>query len=229
MEKRQITEEENGILSEYGILSDEIVNPGIQVYERGEILIDDGKPLTDLLLLTEGKVKTLIPAEGKAGLLLGMYVNRGIFDDTCLFRQDRVSHIRAVAESQVSVIALPYDINCRILMEQPQFIRYLASGFASFIDQAMNSFFFQKYPLEYQLCSYIAANRRDAEFVPVMKKLCRDLEAGEREIERCFQLLMNKGVLARGQKGYRIADPVRFEEYNKGIYMPKKQGGNHAG
>ena len=60
MEKRQITEEENRILSEYGILSDEIVNPGIQVYERGEILIDDGKPLTEvaqLMGLSYGAVK----------------------------------------------------------------------------------------------------------------------------------------------------------------------------
>ena len=229
MKKRQMNESENAVLEEYGIPFEEIVNPGIQEYEAGETILEDGERLSDILFLIQGQIRTLIPAEGKKGLLVGRYKDRGIFDDTALFRTDGRSHISAQAETDAALLALPYDINRRILLEQPAFVYYLASHFASYIDQAMNSFYFQKYPLEYEICSYIAANRTDWEYALNIDEMCRDLSVGKRQTERCLEMLCDKGILSRGKIGYRIEDPNRFEEYNRGLFSPKKRGDRHAG
>ncbi|MBR2793967.1 MAG: cyclic nucleotide-binding domain-containing protein [Solobacterium sp.] len=229
MKKRQIRDEENELLKEYGIQAEDIVNPGILECEEGEILLEDGQKIDDLLFLVRGQVRTLIPAEGKKGLLVGRFCDRGIFDDTALFRKNSTSHIRAVTESEATVIAMPFEINRRVLLDQPPFLRYLASTFASSIDQAMNSFYFQKYPLEYEVCTYIASNRTDREYALDIPKMCRELAIGERQAERCLNMLCDKGILSRGRIGYRIEDPYRFEEYNRGMFSPAKKGGRHAG
>ena len=93
----------------------------------------------------------------------------------------------------------------------------------------MNSFYFQKYPLEYEVCTYIAANRTDREYALDIPKMCRELSIGERQAERCLNMLCDKGILSRGRIGYRIEDPYRFEEYNRGMFSPVKKGGRHAG
>lgn len=229
MKKRQMTVQESEVLKAYGVCEEDIVNPGIAEYEAGEILLEDGQKMRDLLFLVSGDVITLIPAEGKKGLLVGRYKDRGIFDDTALFRRDNASHVRVIAESTVTVIAMPFDINRRVLLDQPSFIRYLASNFASYIDQAMNSFYFQKYPLEYEVCTYIASNRTDTEYALNLSEMCRDLSIGRRQAERCLAMLCDKGILSRGRIGYRIEDPNRFEEYNRGTVTPKKRGQKHAG
>ena len=229
MRTRQISDGEAAALfSEYGISAEEIVNPGVREYGAGELLLEDGEKLSDILFLLKGNVKTLIPFEGKPGLLLGKYCDRGVFDDTALFRRDGISHVRAVSESDVTVIAMPYDINRRILLDQPSFMRYLASNFASYIDQAMSSFYFQKYPLEYAVCTYIAGNRTDREYALDLDVMCSELGIGKRQAERCLEMLCDKGILSRGKIGYRIEDPNRFEEYNRGQNSPQKRG-RHAG
>lgn len=223
MKELQYTDEQLMILNEYGIDLSDIVNPSFRSYNAGEFLTDDGEKAENLFFLVSGSVRTLIPAKGHTGFVLGSYLNRGIFDDTVLFRKDGRNHIRSVCESDVEVFALPLAINARILKEQIPFLHKLSEIYSVFIDQVMNSFYFQRFPFEYLLCSYIAVKRTSAEWVPDFKKVARDLDSTPRNVERCLELLVNKGVLDKGEKGYLITDPIRFEEYNKGLYKPKRK------
>ena len=223
MKDLETKEESLSVLEEYGIDLQDIVNPQLRSYNAGEILCDDGDHADELFFLVEVVVKTLIPKEGKSGLVLGRYSNRGVFDETVLFRQDGRSHIRAVCETDVTVFALPLNINKRILLEQNSFLIKEAASLSIYMDQAMNSFYFQKYPFEYMLCSYIAVKRTDAEWVPNIEETAADLNVPERFVERCLELLVNKGVLGEGKKGYVVQDVLRFESYNKGLYKPRRK------
>lgn len=227
MRELETLDEHIRVLKDYDIDLTEIVNPQLCAYNPGEFICDDGEEMSDLFFLMEGSVKTLIPAKEKSGLALGRYMNRGVFDDTLLMRNDRISHIRAVCETDVKAIALPLLQNREVLMNQPAFILHLARGYASFIDQSMNSFFFKKYPMEVILCSYIAAKRTDLEWVPDWDKCAKDLNTTPRILKRCMVMLLNKGILKKGKEGYMIADPILFEEYNRGIFATHRRRKHH--
>lgn len=223
MEELETLQSHLDILTEYGIELNDIVNPQRQSWNAGDILCDDGEVPDALYFLISGTVRTLIPIEGKQGLVLGGYANRGVFDETVLFREDNRAHIRAVCETDVEVIALPLPINKPILLKQNSFLMKEAQSLSLFMDQAMNSFYFQKYPFEYMLCSYIAVKRTDAEWVCNIEETAKDLEVTPRFVERCLELLVNKGILKEGEKGYVIEDVLRFESYNKGLYKPRRK------
>ncbi|MBQ9327633.1 MAG: cyclic nucleotide-binding domain-containing protein [Solobacterium sp.] len=221
MKKTTATGEELKVLEDYGIDISTIMNPQFVTCEEGEWITEDGEFCEDLFFLYEGTVTTLIPAQQKQGLLIGSYSNRGIFDDTILFRDENRSVIRAVTQSPAKLISLPLELNKSALLSQNAFLIHVSKGFSQFIAQTMNSFYFQKYPLEYLLCSYIAVNRTAKEWIPDWDSVGRDLELSPRAIERCMRLLEDKGILNKGDAGYLIADPILFEEYNKGLYVPK--------
>lgn len=223
MKELETLEEHLDLLREYGIDLQDIVNPVRQGFNAGELLCDDGVPAEALYFLLKGTVRTLIPREGKSGLVLGRYANRGVFDETVLFREDGRAHVRAVCETDVEVMALPLPINKPILLEQNSFLLKEAQNLSIFMDQAMNSFYFQKYPFEAMMCSYIAVKRTDAEWVCNVEETAGDLEVSPRVVERCLELLVNKGILAEGEKGYVIEDVLRFESYNKGLYKPRRK------
>ncbi len=227
MRELETLEEDVHILEDYDIDLTDIMNPQLCAFNPGEFLCEDGEEMQYLYFLAEGSVKTLIPAKEKAGLALGRYVDRGIFDDTLLMRDDNISHIRAVCETDVKVISVPLLHNREVLISQPAFVLHLAKGYAAFIDQSMNSFFFKKYPLEVMLCSYIAAKRTDIEWVPDWDKCAKDLKTTRRTLERCMGMLLNKGILKEGEKGYMIADPILFEEYNRGIFATHRRKKHH--
>lgn len=214
-------------LADYDIDLNDIVNPQLCAFNPGEFICEDGEEMQDLFFLLEGSVKTLIPAKDKSGLALGRYVGRGVFDDTLLMRDDNMAHVRAVCETDVKAIALPLSLNKDILLKQPLFILNLAKGYASFIDQSMNSFFFKKYPMEVMLCSYIAAKRTDLEWIPDWDRCAKDLSTTPRILKRCMGMLLNKGILKKGEKGYMIADPILFEEYNRGIFATHRRRKHH--
>ena len=211
------------ILKEYGIELNDIVNPQRQSWNAGDILCDDGEVADAVYFLISGTVRTLIPIEKKPGLVLGRYANRGVFDETVLFREDGRAHIRAICETDVEVISLPLPVNKSVLLKQNSFLMKEAESLSLFMDQAMNSFYFQKYPFEYMMCSYIAVKRTDAEWVADIEETARDLEVTPRFVERCLELLVNIGVLKKGEKGYIIEDVLRFESYNKGLYKPRRK------
>lgn len=223
MKELETKEEHLALMKEYGVDLSNIVNPHRVRFNAGELLVEDGTRAEHLFFLIDGTVRTLIPAEGKSGLVIGRYVNRGIFDDTVLFRKDGRNHIRAVAETTSEVIAIPREINTRTLKEQPAFLQYIAENYAVFIDQTMNSFYFQKYPFEYLLCSYIAVTRTGPEWVEDLETTAKELKSTPRNVERCLSLLVNKGILEQGEKGYFVSDILLFEEYNKGLYRPRKR------
>ena len=219
MKELEFKQEHLQILSEYHIDVTNIINPQLRGFNPGEWLCEDGERMSHIFFLVSGTVRTLIPAKERNGLVIGQYMNRGVFDDTMLMRDETVSHIRAVAETNVTVIALPI-MNKEILLSQPQFVLYLARGYAMFIDETMNSFYFKKYPMETLLCSYIAIKRTDLEWIPDWNQCASDLNSTPRALERCVKMLMNKGILKRGEQGYMIADVILFEEYNKGLFTP---------
>ena len=227
MRELETLDEHIRVLAEYDIDLNNIVNPQLCAFNPGEFICEDGEEMQDLFFLLEGSVKTLIPAKEKAGFALGRYMGRGVFDDTLLMREDNISHVRAVCETDVKAIALPLLQNRAVLLGQPAFIMYLAKGYASFIDQSMNSFFFKKYPMEVMLCSYIAAKRTDLEWVPDWDRCAKDLATTPRILMRCMGMLLNKGILKKGEKGYMIADPILFEEYNRGIFATHRRRKHH--
>ncbi len=222
MRELETSEAHIDVLKEYHIDLSDIVNPHLCAFNPGEFICEDGEEMQYVFFLLEGSVKTLIPAKEK-GLALGRYLDRGIFDDTMLLRDTDISHIRAICETDVKAISLPLSQNKEVLMNQPEFVLFLAKGFADFIDQSMNSFYFKKYPLEILLCSYIAVKRTDKEWIPDWKRCAADLGVTPRILERCMDRLLNKGILKKGEKGYMISDPILFEEYNRGIYKPKRK------
>ena len=223
MKELETLEEHINILKEYRIDLSNIVNPQMCAFNPGEFLCEDGEEMQFLYFLTEGSVKTLIPSKDRSGLGMGRYLDRGIFDDTMMMREDNTAHVRAVCETDVKAISLPLEQNKKVLLSQPDFVMYLAKGYAAFIEQSMNSYFFKKYPMEELLCSYIAVKRTDLEWVPDWDRCAKDLNTTPRILERCMKMLLNKGVLKEGEKGYMIKDPILFEEYNKGIYAPKRK------
>ena len=211
------------LLKEYGIEPENIVNPQEVSFKEGDILCEDGKPLEYLYFLRNGTVKTLIPAGDKPGLILGRYVNRGMFDESALFRSDGCAHTRAVCETDVEVVSIPFETNRETLLGQNSFLRKEAENLSATLDQSMNSFFFQKFPFEYMLCSYIAVKRTDAEWVADLDQTSQDLNVSKQIIKRCLDLLVNKGILAIGEKGYLVSDVLQFENYNKGLYKPRRK------
>ena len=227
MRELETLEEHIRILKDYDIDLSNIVNPQLCIFNPGEFICDDGEEMQSLYFLMEGSVKTLIPAKEKTGLVLGRYVNSGVFDDTILMRDSNISHIRAVCETDVKAIALPLLQNRNILLNQPSFILHLAKGYASFIDQSMNSFFFKKYPMEVMLCSYIAAKRTDLEWIPDWDRCAKDLKTTPRILKRCMIMLLNKGILKTGTQGFIVADPILFEEYNRGIFATHRKKKYH--
>ncbi len=223
MEEKETLDSTLEVLKEYGIQPDNIVNPQMVSHAKGDVLCDDGEPLEFLYFLVGGTVKTLIPAQDKPGLLLGRYVNRGILDETALFRNDGCAHVKAVCETEVQAVSIPFEVNRETLLDQNSFLRKEAENLAATLDQSMNSFFFQKYPFEYMLCSYIAVKRTDAEWVANIEETAEDLNVTPQFVKRCLNLLVNKGILAEGEKGYLVEDVLRFETYNKGLYKPKRK------
>ena len=73
------------------------------------------------------------------------------------------------------------------------------------------------------LCSYIAVKRTDAEWVADLDQTSQDLNVSKQIIKRCLDLLVNKGILAIGEKGYLVSDVLQFENYNKGLDKPRRK------
>ena len=223
MEEKDTLSSSIELLKEYGVEPDNIVNPQKVTLQKGDILCEDGEPLEYLYFLRKGTVKTLIPAGNKPGLILGRYVNRGMFDESALFRNDGCANARAVCETDIEAVSIPFEANRETLLGQNSFLRKEAENLSATLDQSMNSFFFQKYPFECLLCSYIAVKRTDAEWVADLEETAQDLNVKKQIVKRCLDLLVNKGILAVGEKGYLVEDVLRFETYNKGLYKPRRK------
>lgn len=217
MKQRPVSNEHLSKLNLYGVPVDKVISPCLLEFEIGEFLCQEQNPAEHILFLINGAAKVYVSSENGENLILCLYENTGVVDDMELFLNDGVYHVTCQATSKVFAVSLPLSINREILLYSGEYLRCTCMSFAQSLQRNRNHFHNILYPLEYRLCSYIAASQHSSVWNDNLTRVSEILGVSYRHLSRTLQSLCDKGILRKTAVGYVVEDHSAFLQYDKGF------------
>ena len=97
---------------------------------RGELIVKEGNKLTDLFILTKGKVLNF---SVKNGRVIPLYLNEdsGTIGEDCVLGQEKVSQYSSICLDDVQVIVVPRNELYQYINERSKWIKDLVFNISS--------------------------------------------------------------------------------------------------
>lgn len=206
MNTDNLSMEEKKLLAAYGL--DQVEPDGFQmkVYQKGEMLCEQGELMDALLLTTAGKIKvftaaangkTLLHCVNEPGKIIGEveFITGG-------FASSGVS-----AVTEVQCIAIPFDRYREELMTNVAFLNRICSTMAEIITETSeNGASNILYPFETRLCAYIWSAQENGRFSQKLTELAEFLGTSYRHLLRTLEALCAKGILKKTDHTFIIVN-----------------------
>lgn len=190
----------------------------VRNYKKGEILCEQGAPMDDLLLITEGRVKVCsMAANGKT--LLFCYNEPG----TILGEVELMTHAFASASvfavTDVQCIAITLERYQDYLLSNIKFMNRICLIMAEIVSQnSINGASNILYPFESRLCAYISMTHENGCFNQKLTELAEFLGTSYRHLLRTLDNLCTKGIIEKTPQGYVIRDDLKLRAIGVSFY-----------
>lgn len=144
-------------------LIDEIIEVGeIRTFKEGEIVMDYGKPVRFMPIIISGTLRVMRRDEGDREIILYYLSN----NESCAMAyaccmESKKSEIKAIAEDNVELIAIPHNKLDEWLVKYPSWKSYIFSSFTQRFNEllkSLESIAFQKF--DERLIKYLKAKAK---------------------------------------------------------------------
>lgn len=200
-------------LAEYSIYAGELTDCVCLKYKAGETILQEGMPISSLLVVVGGKAKVCVSAPNGRNLVLCYYVSNGILGDVEMMMNTPESNSSIVALTDFECLSIPYRNNIEKLKCNNEFLNKLAYEIsAKLIRSSENLASAALYSGEERLCTYILQTAHKDIFSDTLTDTAASVGMSYRHMFRILTGLCDEGILQKKKSGYNIADRRRLEE-----------------
>ncbi len=89
-------------------------------YEKGEILLSEGKMAHSLFAITSGQVQVVSETAGKEPIIIALLREKDIFGEASLFYENELCSASIVAETETKTLEIPRETFIHFLKKYPQ-------------------------------------------------------------------------------------------------------------
>lgn len=205
MTKQPITEANGTALKEYGLDARALHDCMLCNLETGDIILNQGKPVDNLFIVLQGKIKVCMLAGNGKDLTLCYYLSNGILGDIELMQEDRTASATSAAALPSVCIAIPLSNNSAYLMNNIVFMNQVARGLSAKLLKSSDAHIASAlYSSEERLCSYILMAEHNGLFTDILSDVSKSIGISYRHLFRVLNDLCRKGVLERKESGFHI-------------------------
>ncbi len=198
-------------------------------FERHEYLCREDEELKYFMFLVQGKAKVFKSLPNGRSSLLSFYNSFRAIGDIEFIKEEVVSGTLQ-ALSTCYCLAIPMDIARSQLIEDSKFLKFACESLAEKLAAiSMNSSINLLYPLENRLASYInellLINNNESLYVDFDESLvniAEHLGSSYRHLLRTLNVLCEKEVLQKDDKGYSIINKKKLVELAGDLYKDVK-------
>lgn len=210
--KEKVTPERYGsYLEPFGLTLEQLPDISIRDYQKGEYLCQQGRPMTHLLLLVEGRVKVCAIGPAAKTLLFCYNEPGALIGEVELMTQEPASSTLQAA-GPVRCLSIPLEQYRPILQGNIQFMNRIALMMARIVARnSINDSFNILLPLDTRLRAYLFLNSRDGVFSGRLTETAEYLGVSYRHLLRTLNELCSKGDLRKLNRGYRLERPEVFQ------------------
>lgn len=198
-------------------------------FEMNEYLCREDEELQYFLFLVQGKAKVFKSLPNGRSSLLSFYNSFRAIGDIEFIKEEVVSGTLQ-ALSTCYCLAIPMDTARNRLIEDSKFLKFVSESLAEKLAAiSMNSSINLLYPLENRLASYInellLIDRNEnlyVDFGETLVNIAEHLGSSYRHLLRTFNILCEKEVLQKDNKGYRVINKNKLAELAGDLYKDVK-------
>jgi len=210
MAVKRITELHRKYLTEFGMADIDPSGIFIRNYKKGEFLCEQGFPLNELLIITEGRVKVFTTASNGKTLLYCFHDPGSILGEV-EFMTNAYASSSVCAATDVQCIAIPHERYGSYLTSNILFMNRICLTMAEIVAQnSINNSSNILYPFESRLCAYISMMSENGVFNAKLTELSEFLGTSYRHLLRTLENLCSKGVIEKTEQGYLIKDDLKL-------------------
>lgn len=218
MKKGKIQAQHIEKLYAYGIEVQNQAEIELLTYKKGEVILREGFPMKELLVVSSGKAKVYASAENGRDLLLSYYVADGIVGDVELMLGDYTASTTMVALTEFRCIALPFEQWSERLRANLIFMNHIGHALATKLIRSSNKGVATAlHDGEKRLCTYILDEAHDDVLEEQLTNVASAIGISYRHVLRILKVLCEEGILSKEKRGYRIMDRTRLA--NRGLIL----------
>lgn len=205
MQRNTLKKEHLSKLEEYGI-SNMVLDACVCLkFKTGETILQEGLPITHLLIVLTGKAKVCSTGKNGKDLVLCYYISEGIIGDIELMTNTYVAASNIIAITDFECIALPYQQYATDLKNNLAFLNRVGSELsAKLLRSSKNYVFTALYSGEERLCSYILQTSHNNIFSDILTDVASSIGMSYRHMFRLLNQLCLHGLLEKKDNGYVI-------------------------
>lgn len=182
----------------------------IRKYKKGEVIFEQGSPLEELLILTEGRVKVFSMASNGKSLLF-CYSDPGTILGEVELMTYAFASSSVCAVTDVQCIVIPHDRYRDYLTSNIGFMNRICLVMAEIVAQnSINNSSNILYPFESRLCAYILMTSENGCFNAKLTELAEFFGTSYRHLLRTLENLCARGVIEKTEQGYLIRDDLKL-------------------
>lgn len=175
-------------------------------FDKGEFLFQEGDASSALYLLAEGECRVSKTVESGKTFLISHYGGVSVIGEVELFEgKEYQSAVQMLGRGVCFVLRLPERREA--ILNDLSFMRFIARQLCTKVERSdRNSSINLSYLLKERLSSYILYAQRGGVFASNHTHLANHLGCSHRHLLRTLGVLCERGVLEKGEHGYRILD-----------------------
>lgn len=207
MQRGPLKKEHLNKLAEYGV--DNMASGACAWlrYKAGETILQEGMPISYLLIVVAGKAKVCSVAKNGRNLVLCYYISEGILGDMEFMMDTCVSTTSVIAITDFECIGLPFQQCAVDLKSDPGFLNRLGHELsAKLLRSSKNYVSAALYSGEERLCAYILQTSNQGVFRDTLTDVSCSVGMSYRHLFRLLNQLCADGLLEKRNDGYLIVN-----------------------
>lgn len=223
MRWRPLEAGDEALLSRYGLGFLPRSRLGRMDFERKEMVLCEGEPVSHLLILIAGRARVCCLGSDGRSLLYGFYEGGGMLGEVELMLHcPATTTVEAV--TALACLAVPMALSPD-LKADPGFVALAARSLArKLVASSQMRAAAALYPLRARLCAYIALMAEKGGFFEKPSVLAELLGVSYRHLHRALEDLCREGLLVRQGRGFGVPDAAALQEAGRGCYTPALLG-----
>lgn len=198
-------------LAEYGLDLSALTGCEARFYEAGETIIQVGRYIDNMLLITEGRAKVCRYAANGRSLVL-CYASSELMENLEVLCGIKNATTSVAAMTDLVCVAIPWRANEAYLRGNLAFLNGLCRSLADKLlctSSHISSASLRS--CEGRLCAYLLEFSYKGVFSELLTEAASYVGMSYRHMLRILNRLCREGLLEKGPAGYRILDPAGLE------------------
>ncbi|WP_028263327.1 Crp/Fnr family transcriptional regulator [Atopobium fossor] len=212
MRFKRLTAHHQAVFAQYGLSKINQINCSCNIFNPGEIVINEGDAFTSFWLVVKGRAKAFRLGNNGKTLIMSRYISSGVIGDIELMSNLPQAKTTISAISQLECIQLPYSLCQKELTHNIIFSNKLGNGLALKLASSADSYVSSAlYTGKQRLCAYILDNSNAGVFSGVLTEVSASIGMSYRHMFRLLDELCNQHILRKEERGFIILNKSALE------------------